>query len=356
MRLISRRCEVCGARLGQFDRTCKICHPHDGVTRLSRWQPRKGDLAARFDLGRPEQTLGAGLIVERGQAAVLAFPAGRSATLQPGPYRFDDSTLSDLALLGSAQPALTFVVTADVSLKVNFDGLLSADHLPISGEGTIAVRVARPAVFVAAVVRHQVRCTELDLCHALAQPMTDAMADFIAHASAFELDSSLAVRQKLAAVLEHRVDLTLDAQGLEFVALKAVTFRQAGIEQERRELGDVLLAERELEVLKRRIAAWEQMSDLAARLAAAEARHQQQLHELRRSLEVRTQDQDLIRRHMREKMEVQHRIELATMKASSPAELPADPPPAFALPHDLRRAAAAYTPLPPTHAESGSLA
>jgi hypothetical protein len=329
------------------------------MTRLSRWDPQSGELAVRFDLRQPRCALGNGLIVERGQAAVLSLGGGKSATLQPGSYSFDDTTLADLVSLGAVGGVdVTFVVTADVDLRIHFADLLSADHLPASGEGTVTVRVARPGLFRLALMRGLNRYTDADLCRTLSKPVTAAMTEVVGRMSAYDLDSASNARS-VAAGLEQRLAPALDALGLEFVELRSVEFRQEAMMRERRELGQVLLAERELEVLKRRIAAWEQMSDLAARLAAAEARHQHQLAEVRRSLETRAQDQDLIRRHLREKMELQHRLELARMQsgaASAPAaDTPASPT-ASLWPAPLRRATAAYAAPIPSPSDSRTLA
>jgi len=353
MRLLSRRCEVCGGPLGAFDRTCKWCSAfEEGATRLSRWRSRAGEVAARFDIRKPRRALGGGLIVERGQAAVLTLGGGVDVTLQPGPYRFDDETLKGLVSLGpTGRMILTFVVTSDIDLRLAFGDLFTKDHLPVSGSGLLVVRVARPALFVSSVVRAHTRYTERDLCRALSRPMTDAMADFVGRMGAFELDSGLQTKGKLAAILEHHLAPTLDAQGLELVALRAAQFRQEGVFEERKALGEALLAERRLEIMKRRVATWEKVSELANRLAQTETRSQQQVAELRRSLESRTHDQELVRRQMREKMELEHQLELAKLRTELPLpeQSPLRPPRA---PHRVRRAAEAYAqaaPGPPKH-------
>jgi hypothetical protein len=98
------------------------------------------------------------------------------------------------------------------------------------------------------------------------------------------------------------------------------------------------------------------MSDLAARLAAAEARHQHQLAEVRRSIENRAQDQNLIRRHLREKMELQHRLDLARMQSGAAAlstgKAAATSPMAGCWPASLHRAASAYAAPTPTPSDA----
>ena len=273
----------------------------------------------RFELGASRRVLGGGLIVERGQAAVLSVGGAAAVTLQPGPYRFDEEMLRDLASIGG-RIDMAFVNTADIDLRFNFSDLMSRDHLPVSGEGLLVVRVARPAQFLAGVVRSRVRFTEWDLCRSLSGAVLDALADFAGRMSAFDLDSGLETKRKLQAVLEHHLGAVLDGQGLEFVALRSVRFRQEGVMRERRALGEVLLAERQLEIMKRRAATAERMSELEAQLAAARARTEQQVADLRRSLEGRALDQELVRRQMREKMELEHRLELARLRAQMPPE------------------------------------
>jgi len=345
MRLLSRRCEICGGRLGPFDRVCPWCNGLNGTTQLSRWRPRAGEIAVRLDVGKPRRALGGGLIVERGQAAVLAMAGSAAVTFQPGPYRFDGDMWKDLVASGVAgRVGLTFVATTDIELRFAFDDLMTKDHLPVSGSGLLEVRVARPALFVANVVRARARFTERDLCQALSRPMADAMADFVGRVSAFDLDSGLETKRTLAAVLEHHLGLTLDGLGLEFVSLRAAQFRQEGVIEERRALGEILLAERELEVMKRRVATREKRSELEAQLAAAETRSRQQVADLRRSLDGRARDQELVRRQMREKMELEHRLELAKLRSQLPPEerAAAPGPPGPPTPPHHRRAAAAY--------------
>jgi hypothetical protein len=212
MQFLSRRCEVCGTYLGRFDRSCKWCAALGReATRLSRWSPRVGEVAVRFDLKKPRRSLGAGLVVERGQAAILSLAGRIAVTLQPGPYRFNEGMLKDIVSLGAAgRMALTFVVTSDIELRFAFEDLLTRDHLPVSGSGSMVVRVA--------------------------------LADFVGGMGAFELDSGLSAKQRLATVLERDLTPTLDAQGLEFVALRAAEFRQEGLLLERKALGEALRA------------------------------------------------------------------------------------------------------------------
>jgi hypothetical protein len=92
--------------------------------------------------------------------------------------------------------------------------------------------------------------------------------------------------------------------------------------------------------MKRRAATWEQMSQLAARVAAAEARNEEQVAEIRRGLQHRLQDQELVRQQMREKMELEHQLDLARLRSGWAGPEPG--PTATRAPHSLRRATQAY--------------
>ena len=58
----------------------------------------------------------------------------------------------------------------------------------------------------------------------------------------------------------------------------------------------------------------------AARRLLPEIEDAGQVADLRRSLEGRALDQELVRRQMREKMELEHRLELARLRAQMPPE------------------------------------
>lgn len=266
------KCPACRRWIGNDARFCPHCnhplHPDERVDIAGGvWDRDPAVFAQRFETGEDARQLKEGIQVQEGTAAIVMDGGKEVRVLGPGRHT-PDGTLRAINWFGNPPPrSIVLVAAGDMVFRVAFQGLRSAEELPVDAyaEVTLRFRPSKAADFLANFLKERRAVSADAVCEWLMAESLSAAKDLALQSTIEDLVKDPDRRPRFEEALSRNLRDLLDRNGLELIRVGAVEFSGPAYETMRAKYGALETARRELEFKRANLAliASEEESDLA---------------------------------------------------------------------------------------------
>ena len=276
------KCPACRKWIGNDARFCPNCnhplHPEERVDVAGGvWDRAPGVFAQRFEAGEDARQLKEGLQIQEGTVAILLDGGKEVRVLGPGRHT-PEGTLRAINWFGNPPPrSIVLVASGDMVFRVAFQGLRSAEELPVDAQAevTLRFRPSKAADFIANFLKERRVVSAEAVCEWLMDEALSAAKDMALQSTIEDLVKDPERRPRCEEALSRALRDLLGRNGLELVRVAAVEFSGPAYESVRAKYGELEKARRELEFKKANLALI--VSEEEADLADAKARDERQL-------------------------------------------------------------------------------
>ncbi|KPK61768.1 MAG: hypothetical protein AMK73_07770 [Planctomycetes bacterium SM23_32] len=341
-------CPSCGATLKGGAKFCGKCgapirpgpEGEVAVDEMNRWRRAEGEFARRIEAQDLRGLLSRGLVVEPGTRALIFQGGSLAGTAEPGTYDMNRK----LGKVDAAAPATAILMDAgDVTLQLGYQGLRTEEDVAVNAAAQAVVRLGKPEALYTNLMHGRQRLTESELADFLGAEGANLVQARIKGASVKDLAGNLELRQQMEEGLRAGIGDMLAENGLELVRLRFLDFYGDAYEQVRQARGKTFVKEELAAEDERRAALYrrirstltrDQMDKFASAKDLEEFIRQREhemgmkdviregeMEELKRTYEETREDAEVTRRHLLEKLEAEHGIEVARTKAEGRGEI-----------------------------------
>jgi len=340
-------CPSCGAEIRAESKFCPKCGapvtPPTGeappVDKLNRWKRDPLEFARRIEAADLRGMLKRGLVIEPGTQALI-FQGGRLVTTaSAGTYNLNEP-LGDVDV---SAPATAILMDAgDVTLHIAYTELRTAEDVEVAGGIEVAVRLSAPQ----AVFENLMHGRESLPIEALARLLSSESANLvqarIKQTSVKDLRGNLDLKSAIEADLREGVSASLARSGLELVRLRVVEFSEGAYADVRGEAGAVFVEEEKAGVAERRAQLNTRLRELLTRermekfssekdleefvrqteheLGMKDVVRAAEMEDLKRTYADKRQDAEIARKHLLEKLDLEHQLVVQRIQWSGEAE------------------------------------
>lgn len=330
-------CPACGAQLRGSAKFCSQCRAPVGpkpekatpVDGLNRWKRPAGEYACRIEAADLHATLQPGLVVEPGTQALI-FQAGSLAAAVSG-GTFD--LARPLPGVDMAQPATAILIDAgDTGISLLFSGSRTEEDVLVDVIAEITVRLCDPASFHANLMHGRESFSLIALADMLWSAGANVVQACLRHASVRELDGNLPLKSQLERDLRTHIGAGLARNGIELVDLRFLDFKSPMYEKIRQRRAETFLAQEKIADTEQRAALNRRLretltSDRMHRFTSGtdfeefvrQTEHElgmkgvireAEMEELKRTYDTKRDDEEIARKHLLEKLELEHELAL----------------------------------------------
>ena len=249
------KCPVCHEWIGNESHFCPHCnhpiHPEERIDFAGGiWDHDAGLFAQRFVIEDAAKILKEGVHVQEGTVAVL-LDSGKEAGIL-GPGRHDpDGTLRKINWFGNPPPrSVVMVDSGDIVLKLDFDGLRTADETVVRmvADATLRFVPSRADDFIQNVFKDTRRAISYDeVTDILKKECEYAASNLCVKSNVEDLVKDPQRRETVEDELSRTLRDLLRRMGLELVRVGAVDFISADYEELRGKYGDLEKSRRQFE-------------------------------------------------------------------------------------------------------------
>lgn len=357
--MAATKCAKCGASLSPAQRFCGICGTpvaEQPAGAAGLWERRPGEIAARVDFERGGFWDRGEVRVGEGTKALLLSRGELIGELAPGGY--SESRLKGLIGATPHQVHLIAYDAGDISLALTVRDVFTVDPVRLDVDCQVVVRIDDARLFVTNVIKSNALYTEGDLRGLVYEELHNGFQEHLSRRKAAELSGDLDHKHEVEVSLSRHLAETLRRDGLEVIQLRTLRYRHERLDRQRGVREEIVLGAAEAEIAlegrQRRFEALARDEQQAIIEASAEAerlfernRVRARLREalggdrmdelrakdgleafelemgksgmlrdderetLRRTLEERRGDAEMTRRHLVEKLDLEHQAELA---------------------------------------------
>ena len=266
------KCPNCGKWIGNDARYCPHCnhplHPEERVDIAGGvWDRAPGVFAQRFECGEDERQLREGIMVQEGTVSILMDGGRKTHILSPGRHT-PDGTLRAINWFGNPPPrSIVLVASGDMVFSVSFQGLRSAEELPVTATADVTLRFvpSKATAFLENFLKERRSVSAEAVCEWLMAEAQSAAKDMAIQSTVEDLVKDPDRRPRFETALTRALEEILDRNGLSLVRVGAVEFSGADYEKMRAKYAELDKARRELEFKRANLAliVSEEETDLA---------------------------------------------------------------------------------------------
>ncbi len=276
------KCPACGKWIGNDARYCPHCnhplHPEERVDIAGGvWDRAPGVFAQRFECGEDERQLKEGIMVQEGTVAILLDGGRQTHVLGPGRHT-PEGTLRAINWFGNPPPrSVVLVASGDMVFTVTFQGLRSAEELPVSATADVTLRFVsgKAGAFLENFLKERRVVSAEAVCQWLMAEAQEAVKDIALQSTIEDLVKDPERRPRLEATLSKALGELLARNGLSLVRVGAVEFGGPDYERMRAKYAELDKARRELEFKRANLALI--VSEEETDLADAKAREERNI-------------------------------------------------------------------------------
>lgn len=249
------KCPVCHEWIGNESHFCPHCnhpiHPEERIDFAGGiWDHDAGLFAQRFEIEDAAKILKEGIHIQEGTVAILLDSGKESGILGPG--RHDpDGTLRKINWFGNPPPrSVVMVDSGDIVLKLDFDGLHTADETVVRMVAEVTLRFvpSRADDFIQNVFKDTRRSISYDeVTDILKSECEYAASNLCVKSNVEDLVKDPQRRETFEDELSRTLRDLLRRMGLELVRVGAVDFISADYEELRGKYGDLEKSRRQFE-------------------------------------------------------------------------------------------------------------
>ena len=304
-------CPSCGREVRSGAKFCPQCGApvagggdESAVDEMNRWRRDPLEFARRIEAADLRGALTRGLVVEPGTQAMIFQGGALAGTVTAGTYDLS----SPLGEIDAAAPATAVLMDAgDVTLGIGYEGLRTAEGMPVDAMFLVVVRLSDAAALHANLMHGRTSLPVDSLGKLLANTAADVIRARVKGVPAAELRGNLPLKNAIEADLRAGVSPALERSGLTLVELRLAEFggevyeRITGI-RGRLYVAEELVAEAEQRAeLRQRSREAVKRDEIGARAATEEVRDfdRQLSHDARMKERIRAEEQESLRREQR---------------------------------------------------------
>jgi len=312
------KCRKCGALVSGTSKFCWKCS-HDlaesggPVIIENKWARSAEDIAARASAQELKGFLRKGLEVESGTMALLLRGGKIGKELTPGSYNV------------SPGDSLIFIDLGDIDLDVRVANLFTRDDQLVNVGCKMFLKVEEPKVFFENLIGGRYRFSKYDLEAFVGDELRSLVEPTVVSHNIEELQKDDVLKKQMQDDVRKDLEAALTPYGFSLSRLRIVSPKSEELEKLRRERGKGHLAEQwsELYAQVRERLTREKMEELKdeddfARFLKTIQQESgikdlvlgAEMEELKRTFEERKINQEMARRHILERINLQHEIEL----------------------------------------------
>lgn len=340
-------CPACGKELKGSAKFCSGCRAPvmpkpeavAAVDSLNRWKRVPDEFARRIEAGDLPSLLRPGLVVEPDTQALIFQAGALTTTLSGGTF---DLTRPPPGV-DVAVPATAILMDAgETRLSLLYSALRTREDVPVDVILELAVRLIDPA----AVYKNLMHGRECLVLAALAELLWSASANVVQarlrDAAVNELDGNLSWKAGLEQELRTQIGSVLSRNGLELADLRFVDVKSEMYEKIRQRRAETFLAEQKVDDMERRAALNQRLRETLTKdrmdqfttskdfeqfvrqteheLGMKEVVRQAEMEELKQTYDNQREDAELTRRHLLEKLDLEHDLAVRRLRWSGAKE------------------------------------
>jgi RNA polymerase subunit RPABC4/transcription elongation factor Spt4 len=328
-------CQGCGKELKGSAKFCAACgsavRPKSSeaapVDRLNRWRRSPDEFARRIEAGDLQGMLRRGLVVEPGTKALVFQGGALAGVVAQGTFDLG----RPMPGVDTAAPATAILVDAgDTPLSLLYRDLSSREDVPVDVIVEAVVRLADPAALWGNLMHGR----EVLAIGGLAETLWSAGANVVRarvkQTAADELKGNLELKHLLENEWRQQVTESISRGGLELVELRFVEFSSPAYDKIRQRRAETFLAEQRIADAEHRATLNRRLREVLTRdrmdkftsandfeqfvrqteheMGMKEVIRAAEMEELKRAYESKREDAEIARRHLLEKLELEHEL------------------------------------------------
>ncbi len=330
-------CPSCGAQLRGSAKFCSRCRAQvvpksdkgAAVDDLNRWTRPVDEFAHRIDAADLNTALKARIVVEPGTRALIVQGGQLAGAVTEGTF----DLARPLPGVDAAQPATAILIDeGDTEVALLFSELRTQEDVPADVIAEVTVRLSDAAVFHENVMHGRVTFSLADLADMLWSAAANVVQACLQNASVRDLEGNLQLKADLERDLRARIGSTLARNGLELVELRFLDFQAPLYDKIRQRRAESFLAQEKLTDTERRAVLNRRLREVLTsnrlhrfttatdfeefvrqtehELGMKEVIREGEMDDLKRTYEVKRGDAEIARKHLLEKLELEHSLAL----------------------------------------------
>lgn len=207
-------CSGCGQRL-----------PGADVVVSHQWARGTDDFATRIEVADVEGFFKKPLVVEAGTKAIFFSNGAYSGVVDAGKYDMGGLLHHINNVFSSKKTTALLVDAADVELALTLNDLLTRDPVRLSADCRVVLRLENPTGFFENLMKGRPSFPLPEVKSFLFDELHNSVQEFISAKSVHELSSNLAVKQQIEQAVSAHMAITLKRKGLALVQVRVLNFR-----------------------------------------------------------------------------------------------------------------------------------
>jgi hypothetical protein len=328
-------CPACGAEMRGSAKFCSQCRTQVGpksdkaspVDSLNRWKRSPAEFAHRIEAADLNSTLQAGIVVEPGTRALIFQGGALAGAVTAG--TFDLSR--PLPGVNTAQPATAILIDeGDTGISLLFSDQRTQEEVPVDVIAEVTVRLSDAVLFHTNLMHGRESLSLATLADMLWSAGANVVQSCLRNAAVRDLDGNLPLKTQLEQDLRTHIGQTLARNGIELVDLRFLDFQSPLYDKIRQRRAATFLAQEKVADTEQRAALNRRLREVLTsdrlhrftstnefqefvrqtehELGMKEVIREAEMEELKRTYEEKRDDAELARKHLLEKLELEHQL------------------------------------------------
>lgn len=340
-------CPACGQSNKGSAKFCSQCRTslmpkpeaEAATDQQNRWKRPPDEFARRIEAGDLNSLLQPGLVVEAGTQALIFQAGALAATVSQG--TFDLSR--PLPGVDAAVPATAIVMDAgDTTLSLLYSELRSREDVPVDVIVEVTVGLADAVALYTNLMHGRESLTIAALADMVWAAGANVVQASLRSAGINELDGNLPLKADLERDLRTHMDTALQRNGLRLIDLRFLDFQSPMYEKVRQRRAETFIAQERITDIEQRAALNQRLRETLTRerlhkfssatdleefvrqteheLGMKQVIRREEMEELKRTYENKRDDDELARKHLLEKLELEHDLVMRRLNWSGERE------------------------------------
>lgn len=302
---------------------------------LNRWKRSTDDFARRIEASDLRGTLHRGLVVEPGTQALIFQGGALAGVVSEGTYDMN----RPMKGVDAAMPATAILADAgDVVLPLLYRNLRTREEVTVDATVEAVVRLTDPAAVNANLMHGRDRLSVSELSEMLWHESANVLQARVKETSVADLDAGAELKSSMEDDLREKVGTILARNGLELVRIRFVWLTSREYEKVQDRRAETFLAEEKLEDNEQRAIVRQRLRETLTQdrmgrfnskndfeefvkqteheLGMKNVIRQAELEDLNRTFWEKKDDNEIARRHLLEKLDLEHQLEVQQKKHS----------------------------------------
>jgi len=237
-------CTSCGRETKDTDAT-SIINKQPNIVH-GKWARAQDDFAARVEASDLKGIFTKGLVIEPGTTALLFAGGKHEGTLESGSYDLGGLKKKIVDLNFSKKYSAVLIDSSDVPFDIIVNKIYTKDDLPVDIEVSLSLKISKPLSFFQNLFKSRLSFPISEFKGILFKEMQNYLNGALSKINFEELSTSRDSLERIENGLSEHMKASLERNGIMIVQLRALDFRQEGMEWQRERKAELRQKKEEL--------------------------------------------------------------------------------------------------------------